>query len=332
MTTTPHIAVLCGGVGAARFLRALSTVVPSSNITAIVNTGDDTMLHGLHISPDLDTITYTLADAIDPDRGWGLIDESWRALDALRRYEQVRPSGSRSASTWFGLGDQDLATHFYRTARLQEGASLTEIASEIASAWGLDFQLLPMTDDPAPTEVVVDPDDDPGVAGDGRISFQEYFVRHRHGIPVRELHLGALSAQPSREAIDALTDADAVVIAPSNPFVSIGPIRALPHVDEILSKRRNTVVAISPLVGGAAVKGPAADMMTTFGFRSDSVGIAEIYRDVCGHLIIDSEDAPLAADVELAGLTATATNTMMGDPQIDENLARLTLAAAGIAV
>ena len=118
MTTTPHIAVLCGGVGAARFLRALSTVVPSSNITALVNTGDDTVLHGLHISPDLDTITYTLADAIDPDRGWGLIDESWRALDALRRYEEVRPSGSRSASTWFGLGDQDLATHFYRTARL----------------------------------------------------------------------------------------------------------------------------------------------------------------------------------------------------------------------
>jgi LPPG:FO 2-phospho-L-lactate transferase len=189
-----------------------------------------------------------------------------------------------------------------------------------------------MTDDPAPTEVVVDPSDDPGMAGDGRISFQEYFVRHRHGIPVRELDLGASSAQPTQQAIDALADADAVVIAPSNPFVSIGPIRALPLVDEILSKRRSTVAAISPLVGGAAVKGPAADMMTSFGFRSDSVGIAEIYRDVCAHLIIDSEDAPLAADVELAGLTATVTNTMMGHTQVDENLARLTLSAAGISV
>ncbi|MBF29383.1 MAG: 2-phospho-L-lactate transferase [Acidimicrobiaceae bacterium] len=331
MTTSPHITVLCGGVGAARFLRALSTAIPPSHITAIVNTGDDTVLHGLHISPDLDTITYTLANAIDPDRGWGLIDESWRTLEALHRYGQVRPAGSRAGSTWFGLGDQDLATHFYRTARLQEGASLTDVTSEIASAWGLDFRLLPMTNDPAPTKVVVDTNDDPGAAGDGQISFQEYFVRHRHSIPVRELRLGASSAQPTREAIDALTTADAVVIAPSNPFVSIGPIRALPHVDQILAKRRTTVVAISPLVGGDAVKGPAADMMATFGFQSDSVGIAEIYRDVCSHLIIDSKDTSLAAEVELTGMTTTVTNTMMGDTQVDANLARLTLAAADIA-
>ena len=332
MTISPQITVLCGGVGAARFLRALSTVIPPRQITAIVNTGDDTVLHGLHISPDLDTITYTLANAIDPDRGWGLIDESWRALDALQRYGQVRPAGSSAASTWFGLGDQDLATHFYRTARLQEGASLTDVTSEIASAWGLDFRLLPMANDPAPTKVVVDANDDPGVAGDGQISFQEYFVRHRHSIPVRELRLGASSAQPTREAIEALTTADAVVIAPSNPFVSIGPIRALPHVDQILAKRRTTVVAISPLVGGDAVKGPAADMMERFGFQSNSAGIAEIYRNVCGHLIIDSKDTSLASEVELAGMTTTVTNTMMGDAQVDANLARLTLAAADVAL
>ncbi len=332
MTNSQEVTVLCGGVGAARFLRALSRVLPATQITGIVNTGDDTVLHGLHISPDLDTITYTLAAAIDPERGWGLVDESWRALEALRRYEQIRPEGSDAGSTWFGLGDQDLATHFYRTARLQEGARLTDVTQEIASAWGLDYRLLPMSDDPAATVVSVDPKDDPGADGSGQISFQEYFVRHRHGIPVRELHLGATTAQPTPEVMQAISSADVVIIAPSNPFVSVGPIRALQGVDEILSDRRESVVGISPLVGGEAVKGPAADMMTSFGYRPDSVGIAEIYRDVCGHLVIDEKDASLASDVTRQGLTATVTNTMMGDPKVDETLARLTLAAAGLSV
>jgi len=332
MSNSPQITVLCGGVGAARFLRALSRILPATQITGIVNTGDDTVLHGLHISPDLDTITYTLAAAIDPERGWGLVDESWRALEALRRYEQIRPEGSQAGSTWFGLGDQDLATHFYRTARLQEGARLTDITQEIAAAWGLEYRLLPMSDDPAPTMVSVDPKDDPGADGTGQISFQEYFVRHRHGIPVRELQLGATSAPPTPEVTKAISSADAVIIAPSNPFVSIGPIRALPGVDEILTSRRDTVVGISPLVGGEAVKGPAADMMTIFGHRPDSVGIAEIYRAICGHLVIDDQDASLAREVEQHGLKALVTNTMMGDPTIDETLARLTLAAAGLSV
>lgn len=332
MNNPPEITVLCGGVGAARFLKALSRVLPAAQITGIVNTGDDTVLHGLHISPDLDTITYTLAAAIDSERGWGLVDESWRALGALHRYEQIRPEGSHAGGTWFGLGDQDLATHFYRTARLQEGARLTEITQEIASAWGLDYRLLPMSDDPAPTTVSVDPEDDPGADGTGWISFQEYFVRHRHGIAVRELHLGATSAQPTPEAVHAISSADAVIIAPSNPFVSVGPIRALQGVNEILSDRRDSVVGISPLVGGAAVKGPAADMMISFGYRPDSVGIAEIYQAICGHLVIDEKDAALASDVEKQGLTATVTNTMMGNPAIDEQLARLTLAAAGLSV
>ena len=332
MTNSPQVTVLCGGVGAARFLKALSRGLPAADITGIVNTGDDTVLHGLHISPDLDTITYTLAAAIDPERGWGLVDESWRALGALRRYEQIRPEGSNAGGTWFGLGDQDLATHFYRTARLKEGARLTDISQEIASAWGLDYRLLPMSDDPAPTLVSVDPEDDPGADGTGWISFQEYFVRHRHGIAVRELHLGATSAHPTPEVVEAISSADAVVIAPSNPFVSIGPIRALPHVDELLSQRRDSVVGISPLVGGAAVKGPAADMMTDFGYRPDSVGIGQIYRVLCGHLVIDEKDAVLARDVEEQGISATVTNTMMGDPVIDEHLARLTLTAGGLSV
>jgi len=271
-----------------------------------------------------------LADAIDPERGWGLIDESWRALGALQRYEAVRPQGSHAGGTWFGLGDQDLATHFYRTARLQEGARLTNITAEISRAWGLDFRLLPMTDELAPTMVSVNPDDDPGIDGSGLISFQEYFVRHRHSIPVRELRLGSESTPPTPEVTDAISDADIVVIAPSNPFVSVGPIRSLPGIDAALSTRRDSVVAISPLVGGAAIKGPAADMMSAFGFRTDAAGIAEVYRDICGHLVIDEVDRALSDAVMETGLSATVTNTMMGDPMVDEHLARATLAAAGI--
>ena len=330
MTPETHIAVLCGGVGAARFLRALARVIPAQQITAVVNTGDDTVLHGLHISPDLDTITYTLANAIDPERGWGLIDESWRALGALQRYEAVRPQDSHAGSTWFGLGDQDLATHFYRTARLQEGARLTDITAEISRAWGLDFRLLPMADELAPTMVSVNPDDDPGTDGNGLISFQEYFVRHRHSIPVRKLHLGSISTPPTPEVSAAISTADVVVIAPSNPFVSVGPIRSLPGIDAALSTRRDSVVAISPLVGGAAIKGPAADMMSAFGFRTDAAGIAEVYRDICGHLVIDEVDGALSGAVTETGLSVTVTNTMMGDPMVDERLARATLTAAGI--
>jgi LPPG:FO 2-phospho-L-lactate transferase len=330
MTSELHVAVLCGGVGAARFLRALARVIPAQQITAVVNTGDDTVLHGLHISPDLDTITYTLANAIDPERGWGLIDESWRVLGALRRYEAVRPQESQAGGTWFGLGDQDLATHFYRTARLQEGARLTDITAEISRAWGLDFRLLPMADECAPTMVLVNPNDDPGIDGSGLISFQEYFVRHRHSIPVRELRIGSESTPPTPEVTDAISDADIVVIAPSNPFVSVGPIRSLPGIDAALSTRRDSVVAISPLVGGAAIKGPAADMMSAFGFRTDAAGIAEVYRDICGHLVIDEVDRALSDAVMETGLSATVTNTMMGDPMVDEHLARATLAAVGI--
>ena len=330
MTSELHVAVLCGGVGAARFLRALARVIPAQQITAVVNTGDDTVLHGLHISPDLDTITYTLANAIDPERGWGLIDESWRVLGALRRYEAVRPQESQAGGTWFGLGDQDLATHFYRTARLQEGARLTDITAEISRAWGLDFRLLPMADECAPTMVLVNPNDDPGIDGSGLISFQEYFVRHRHSIPVRELRIGSESTPPTPEVTDAISDADIVVIAPSNPFVSVGPIRSLPGIDAALSTRRDSVVAISPLVGGAAIKGPAADMMSAFGFRTDAAGIAEVYRDICGHLVIDEVDRALSDAVMETGLSATVTNTMMGDPMVDEHLAWATLAAAGI--
>ena len=213
------VTVLAGGVGAARLLRGMVRAVSPDGVTAVVNTGDDTVLHGLSISPDIDTITYTLAEAIDPERGWGLAGETWRAMAALERYAAVRPEGSTAAPTWFNLGDQDLATHFYRTARLAEGADLTTVTGEITRAWGLDLTLLPMTNDPFRTRIrLADTDDE--------ISFQDYFVRLRHGVEISGVRFEH-TAEPTDVALAAIADADVVVIAPSNPLVSIGPIRSL---------------------------------------------------------------------------------------------------------
>jgi LPPG:FO 2-phospho-L-lactate transferase len=252
------IAVLCGGVGAARFLGALATVVDPLDTVGIVNTGDDTVLHGLSISPDLDTVTYTLAAAIDRERGWGLSDESWRAMESLARYATVRPQGSAAAPTWFNLGDRDLATHFYRTARLDEGASLADVTTEVCAAWGVAQRLIPMSNHIVSTMVTLT---------DGHeVPFQEYFVKLRHNVPVRGIRFaGADRAALVSGAATALTAAQCVMIAPSNPLVSIGPIRALDGVDAALAARRSSVVAISPIVGGAALKGPADRMMSELG-------------------------------------------------------------------
>lgn len=317
------VAVVSGGVGAARFLRGLMDVVEPDRITAVVNTGDDVVLHGLRISPDLDTITYTLSGAIDPARGWGLVDESWRAMGALDRYAEVRPEGSSAAPQWFNLGDQDLATHFYRTARLAEGASLTEVTAEIARAWGLDIGVVPMSDEPCSTVVTVVGDD--GVETD--ISFQDYFVRLRHSVPVSDVRFDG-AAELSRTARRALTDADTIVIAPSNPLVSIGPMRSLAGVDELLSSRRERTVAVSPIVGGAALKGPADRMLDELGHEPSVVGVARLYADIAAALIIDPADAHLAADVEAAGMRCVVTPSIMSTPQISAALARATLAAA----
>lgn len=315
------IAVLCGGVGAARFLRALAGVVPPIDVVGIVNTADDTVMHGLAISPDLDTIVYTLAAAIDPERGWGLRDESWRAMEALARYAAVRPDGSTAAPTWFNLGDQDLATHFYRTARLAEGATLTAVTAEIAAAWGVTQQLLPMTDDRVATIVHLLDDD-------SEISFQEYFVQRRHGVPVRSVRFeGAESATLTESAREALAAAESVVIAPSNPVVSIGPIRALRGVDELLSARRDTVAAISPIIGGAALKGPADRMLVELGHESTVVGVARLYAPVASVLVIDPADAHLADQVEAEGMRAVVVESVMSTPEIGHELARRTLAA-----
>lgn len=319
MTT---VGVVCGGVGAARFLRALAGVHPVERTVGVVNTGDDTVMHGLAISPDIDTIVYTLAEAIDPARGWGLSDETWRAMEALSRYTSVRPAGSTAAPTWFNLGDQDLATHFYRTARRAEGATLTEVTAEIAAAWGVQQRLLPMTDHRVTTMVTLR---DEGI----EVPFQEYFVQRRHSVPVGAVRFdGADRASLTDHARMALTDSDVVVIAPSNPLVSIAPVRSLPGVDAVLSARRDTVVAISPIIGGAALKGPADRMLLELGHEASVVGVARLYAAIAGTLVIDPIDASLATAVEATGMRVVVTPSIMSTPAIGHELARRTLAAA----
>jgi LPPG:FO 2-phospho-L-lactate transferase len=318
------IGVVCGGVGAARFLRAMAGVWPAAQTVGVVNTGDDTVMHGLSISPDLDTITYTLAGAIDPDRGWGLRDESWRAMEALIRFVRVRPDGSTAAPTWFNLGDQDLATHFYRTARLAEGATLTEATDEIRRAFGLLQRLVPMSDQRVTTMV--------SLAEERlEVPFQEYFVQRRHGVPVDGVRFdGADSAPLTTAARAALAESEAVVVAPSNPLVSIGPIRALRGVDSLLAARRDSVVAVSPIVGGAALKGPADRMLTELGHEASVVGVARLYAPIAATLVIDPVDEALAAAVEAEGMRVVITPSIMSSTEVGNELARRTLAAAGI--
>jgi LPPG:FO 2-phospho-L-lactate transferase len=316
------ITVLSGGVGAARLLAGLQQVVDPATISAVVNVGDDTVLHGLSISPDLDTITYTLAGAIDPERGWGLAGETWRAMEALERFGAVRPPGSSAGGTWFGLGDQDLATHLYRTHRLEEGARLTEVTSEMARAYGVAVRLLPVTDDPLRTMVQV--------AGEGEIGFQDYFVRRRHQVPITGVRFdGADAANVTPEAADALASAELLVIAPSNPIVSIGPVLAVPGVRSLIEKARARVVAVSPIVGGRALKGPADRMLAELGHPVSAVGIARLYRDLAGTLVIDESDLELLSDVEAEGVRCIVTDTVMRTPDVSAALGRTILASTG---
>jgi LPPG:FO 2-phospho-L-lactate transferase len=315
------ITVLAGGVGAARFLRGLVTAVDPTTITVVVNTGDDSVINGLHVSPDLDTVTYTVAGAIDPERGWGLADESWRTMQALDRYADVRPTDSVAANTWFNLGDQDIATHLYRTARLAEGATLSEVTDEIRRAWGLPLRILPMTDDAVATRVDV-------VEGDTitDVGFQEYFVQRRHSVPVAAVRFaGAESARPS--FIDELSTSDVVVVAPSNPLVSIGPLRALAGVDRTLNARRDHVVAVSPIVAGSALKGPADRMLAELGHEPSVVGVARLYAPICSTLVIDVRDADRVDEVEREGVRCVVTDTIMSSPDVSRSLALATLSA-----
>lgn len=313
------ITVLAGGVGAARFLRGLQRVVDPGTVTAVVNTGDDTVMHGLSISPDIDTVTYTLADAIDPERGWGLREETWRAMDSLDRFAGVRPGGSHAGERWFNLGDADLATHFYRTSRLSEGATLTQVTDEIRRAFGVGVRIVPMSDDTVSTHV--------HLAGGGAVAFQEYFVKLRHDVAVSGVEFRGVETARFVDP-ELLSSSDALVIAPSNPVVSIGPIRAIAGVDALLASRRDSVVAVSPIVAGAALKGPADRMLADLGMEPSVVGVAGLYAPVCGTLVIDSQDAHLRGDVEACGVRCVVTDTIMSRPGVSEELARVVLDAA----
>jgi LPPG:FO 2-phospho-L-lactate transferase len=279
-------------------------------VTAVVNTGDDLTLHGLRICPDLDTVTYTLGDGIDPERGWGLAGETWSAMDALDRY---------GGTTWFRLGDRDLATHLFRTGRLHEGAGLAEVTGEVAAGWGVGVRLLPMTEDPVATRFTLE---------DGQeITFQEYFVQRRHEVPVTAVRFaGVEAARPGPGVLDALAGADRVVVAPSNPIVSIGPVVGVPGVHEQLVARRDDVVAVSPIIAGAALKGPADRLLDELGEESSVVGVARRYAPFVGTLVIDEADADRAAAVEAEGVRAVVAPTMMSGPPESAALARVTLA------
>lgn len=312
---TDQIAVLAGGVGAARMLAGILQVREPSQVTAIVNVGDDLELHGLRISPDLDTITYTLAGEINPETGWGLRGESWQAMDTVKRYGGV---------SWFGLGDRDLGTHLYRTQRFAEGASLTQITAEITASWGIGIRLLPVTADRLRTLVTLaGPGPDAGV----EISFQEYFVQRRHEVPVASVRFdGAEGARPGPGVLDALANADRVVIAPSNPIVSIDPVLAVPGVRDAVIARRADVVAVSPIVAGAALKGPADRLLTELGHEATVVGVARLYAPLASTLVIDEADADLAAQVAAEGMTPVVAPSVMRTPEIAAELARTVLA------
>jgi LPPG:FO 2-phospho-L-lactate transferase len=292
-------------------LRGVVAVVPPAEVTAIVNTGDDVVLHGLHVSPDLDTVTYTLAGAIDPERGWGLAGETWQAMDALERYR---------GTTWFRLGDKDLATHLYRTQRMRDGASLSTVTAEIAAAWELGLRLLPMSDERVETRVTV--------VDEGEIGFQEYFVRRQHSVAVSAVRFaGASDAAPAPGVLDAMAGAERVLICPSNPIVSIGPLLAVPGVRDAIVARREDTVAVSPIVAGAALKGPADRMLTELGHEASVVGVARLYAPLAATLVIDEADAALRQDVEAAGMRCVVTPTVMRTPDDAAALAKVVLDA-----
>ena len=317
--------VLAGGVGAARFLRGLIAAVPAADVTAIVNVGDDTTLHGLMISPDIDTVTYTLAESVDPDTGWGLVGETWQAIAQVRRYAGSNgitetDAVGNDAAGWFALGDLYLGTHLYRTSRRLAGATLSQVTAEICRTWGLGLRVLPVTDDDLRTPVTT---------VDGRdLSFQEYFVREHHEVAVTEVRFeGADAATPAPGVIEAIRDARVVCIAPSNPVVSIGPLLAVPGIRTAVEAARDRTVAVSPIIGGAALKGPADRLLRELGHESSVIGIARWYAPIAATLVIDEVDAHLAEQVEAEGVRCVVAPTIMTDRDAASALAKVCMAA-----
>ncbi len=299
------ICVLAGGVGAAKLLNGLKDVLPSEEITAVINTGDDAIMHGLYICPDIDTVTYTLAGVNNVETGWGLQGETWMAMESLKKL---------GGETWFNLGDKDLATHLYRTARLSEGVGLKEITKEIASAMGISVNLLPMTEDRVETMVTL-------LESGDEISFQEYFVKHRHEVPISSVRFnGSQQAQATHGVIDAIREAEVVIIAPSNPLVSIAPIFSIPEISNALKERKEDVVAVSPIVAGSALKGPADRLLNELGYEASVEGVAKYYQEWISTLVIDTADFDSAENIESLGIDCVVTETVMADSQIAASL------------
>ncbi len=306
------LTALAGGVGAARFLTGLLDVVPAEQVTVIVNTGDDDKFHGLWVCPDLDSVTYHLSGNHNHKTGWGLADESFRTMDELDRF---------GVPTWFRLGDRDLATHLYRSERLATGASLSEVTAEIAQAWGLKISLLPMTNDRVATRITV-------VDTHEELSLQEWFVLAQSEPIVEAVRFeNADFSRPGPGVIEALEESETIIICPSNPIISIGPILAVPKIREVLVRRRERVVGVSPIIAGRAVRGPADRLMDALGMEVSCVGVAQAYQDFCGTLVIDSRDAHLADRIDSLGVRVVIADTMMSNARVTAALARETVAA-----
>jgi LPPG:FO 2-phospho-L-lactate transferase len=299
-----RVTALAGGTGAAKLLRGLVRVVDPGDVTIIGNTGDDAQVWGLHVSPDLDTVMYALGGRLDVTRGWGLADESFHCLDAM---------GGLGGDTWFNLGDRDLATHLIRTQALRAGRTLSEVTGELCRRLGVRARVLPMSDDPVQTRIETP---------DGWLDFQEYFVREKAQPAVRAVaYVGAERARPAPDVVDAIRGADLVLVCPSNPVTSVGPILAVPEVTDALRSSRN-VVGVSPIVGTAPVSGPAGTLMRARGLDVSAAGVATAYAPWLHTLVVDASDPDAAAAVKRQGVRPVLANTLMTDRTTEIALAR----------
>lgn len=308
------VAALAGGIGAGKFLRGLTRVVPGDDLTVIVNVADDVIVHGLHVSPDPDSVTYWLGDAFDRARGWGRRDETFRANEQVAAFDAGR--------SWFGLGDLDLGTHLFRTGLLAEGVPLSEITARIAARFGVGARLIPVSDDRIETRIEC-----LGPHGETLdLHFQEYWVRRGGRDDVRAVRYeGAADATPAPGVLDAIAAADVVVICPSNPVVSIGPILAVPGVREAVLARRDAVTGVSGIVGGAPVAGMADRLMPAVGIEVSAVGVATSYKDLLAGWLVDDVDKPAVGEVEGLGIRCRAADTIMVDDERAEAVARAAL-------
>jgi LPPG:FO 2-phospho-L-lactate transferase len=307
------IVVLAGGVGAARFLQGVVQIVPQEQLTVIVNTGDDRDFYGLHVTPDADIVMYTLANLVDETHGWGIRDDTYYTMQQLTRYGN---------EDWFLLGDRDIATHIHRTNLLRQGKTLSEAIDNIRTHLGLRLRLLPMSDQPIATHIKTPA---------GLFHFQEYMVKRRCEDEVQGVvFVGANEARPAPGVLDALKQADAILIAPSNPIVSIGSILAVPGIHDVLHEASGMIVAVSPIVGGAPIKGPADKLMSGLGMEVSATGVARCYRDFLDVMVIDQQDAHLAPAIEDLGIPTHVTDTIMRDTPTKAALAHSVLTAAGL--